>query len=141
MKINEILVEFAPGGIHQPPVIPRTPGKGPFGDDPRSSMVFTIQKLLAAGKTVFVLLPGARGLAMSTNIGPEYSYLNVKYKRWREPRHLRSHTNMLSAPLTASNDDDLILQQGSGDFTDINGRPYDYMLTARNTFHWEELGS
>ena len=55
MKINEILLELAPGGIHKPPVIPRTPGKGPFGDDPRSSMVFTIQKLLDAGKTVFVL--------------------------------------------------------------------------------------
>ena len=48
---------------------------------------------------------------------------------------------MLTAPLTASNDDDLILRPGSGDFTDINGKSYDYMLTARNTFHWEELGS
>lgn len=121
------LKEFAPGGIYKPPVIPTNPGKGPFEDDPRSQTVNQVQQLLDAGKSVFVLLPGAKGRAVGTQIGDDHSWLNVQYKGWKDPK-TRSRSR-LTVNLKADDDESLHLAPGS-QFTDNKDRPFDYTLSG-----------
>ena len=134
---GKTLKEFAPSGIYKPPVIPREPGKDPFEDDPRSSMVSKIQKLLDAGKSVFVLLPGARGRAIGTQIGNDHSWLNVQYKGWKDPK-TRSRSR-LTVNLKAADDDNMTLTPGS-QFTDNKDRPFDYTLTGNPNTSGRGLG-
>ena len=122
------LREFAPGGIYKPPVIPREPGKEPFEDDPRSQTVSKVQQLLDAGKSVFVLLPGAKGRAIGTQMGDDHSWLNVQYKGWQDPK-TRSRSR-LTVNLKADDDASLTLTPGSK-FTDNKGRPFDYTLSGQ----------
>ena len=119
--------EFAPGGIYKPPVIPREPGKGPFEDDGRSTTVSKVQQLLDAGKSVFVLLPGAKGRAVGTQVGDDHSWLNVQYKGWKDPK-TRSRSR-LTVNLNADDDASLKLTPGS-QFTDNKDRPFDYTLSG-----------
>lgn len=130
MRAKEFIVEFAPTGIYKPPTIPREPGRDPFGDDPRSQMVYKIQQLLDAGKSVFVSIPGARGRAVGTRIGDEYTWLNVRYRDFLKPK---SRTrSILTVPLNTDNDADLILSPGPRDrFIQTTGEPFDYILTAQ----------
>ena len=139
------LKEFAPTGNYKPPIIPREPGKEPFEDDPRSKTVSKVQQLLDAGKSVFVLLPGAKGRAISTKIGDDHSWLNVQYKGWQDPK-TRSRSR-LTVNLKADDDASLTLTPGSK-FTDNKGRPFDYTLSGRadtgrglGMFGMEEAGN
>jgi hypothetical protein len=76
-----------------------------------------------------VAVPGARGRAVGVQIGDSYTYVNVRFRDWRKPK---SRTRMiLSLPLNADNDSDLILSQGSGNFTQEDGSQFDYILKAR----------
>ena len=128
VKRNEQPIkEFAPGGIYKPPVIPREPGKGPFEDDGRSTTVSKVQQLLDAGKSVFVLLPGAKGRAVGTQVGNDHSWLNVQYKGWKDPK-TRSRSR-LTVNLNADDDASLKLTPGS-QFTDNKDRPFDYTLSG-----------
>ena len=120
--------EFAPTGNYKPPVIPREPGKEPFEDDPRSQTVSRVQKLLDSGKSVFVLLPGAKGRAIGTQVGDDHSWLNVQYKGWQDPK-TRSRSR-LTVNLRADDDASLTLTPGSK-FTDNRGRPFDYTLSGQ----------
>lgn len=108
--------EFAPGN-----------GKDPFDNDPRSQTVNKVQQLLDAGKSVFVLLPGAKGRAVGTQIGDDHSWLNVQYKGWKDPK-TRSRSR-LTVNLKADDDASLKLLSGS-QFTDNKDRPFDYTLTG-----------
>ena len=126
-RSNLELDEFAPGGIYKPPVIPTNPGKGPFEDDPRSQTVSKVQQLLDAGKSVFVLLPGARGRAIDTRIDDDSSWLIVQYKGWKDPK-TRSRSR-LTVNLKADDDESLHLAPGS-QFTDNKDRPFDYTLSG-----------
>ena len=123
----QTVAEFAPSGIYKPPVIPREPGKDPFEDDPRSTTVSKVQQLLDAGKSVFVLLPGARGRAIGTQISDDHSWLNVQYKGWKDPK-TRSRSR-LTVNLKADDDASLKLTPGS-QFTDNKDRPFDYTLSG-----------
>lgn len=120
--------EFAPTGNYKPPIIPREPGKDPFEDDPRSQTVSKVQQLLDAGKSVFVLLPGARGRAIGTQIRDDHSWLNVQYKGWKDPK-TRSNAR-LTVNLKAEDDASLTLTPGS-QFTDNKDRPFDYTLSGQ----------
>jgi hypothetical protein len=123
----QTVAEFAPTGNYKPPIIPRDPGKEPFEDDPRSQTVAQVQKLLDAGKSVFVLLPGARGRAVGTQIRDDHSWLNVQYKGWKDPK-TRSRSR-LTVNLKAADDASLTLTPGS-QFTDNKDRPFDYTLSG-----------
>jgi hypothetical protein len=76
---------------------------------------------------VFVLLPGAKGRAIGTQIGDDHSWLNVQYQGWKDPK-TRSRAR-LTVNLKADDDASLKLSPGS-QFTDNKDRPFDYTLTG-----------
>jgi hypothetical protein len=99
--------------------------------------VAQVQKLLDAGKSVFVLLPGAKGRAIGTQMGDDHSWLNVQYKGWKDPK-TRSRSR-LTVNLKADDDESLKLSPGS-QFTDNKDRPFDYTLTGSANTSGRGLG-
>ena len=124
----QTVTEFVPGGIYRPPIVPRDAGPDPWNDDPRSQTVQAVQRLLSAGKTVFVVVPGVKGRVIGTQITNELSWLVVQHNGWGDPK-TRSRSR-LSLRLEADDDSRLHITAGS-QFRDKKGRPFDYTVTGQ----------
>lgn len=121
------------GGSNPPPPPANPKRRDPFEDDPRSQLLYKIQQLLDAGKSVFVSIPGARGRAVGTNLKNDISWLYVRYRDFLKPKS-RSRS-ILTVPIHSDNDNDLVLSPGPRDrFIQSTGEPFDYILTARSGF-------
>jgi hypothetical protein len=83
------LNEFAPGGNFKPPVTPRKPGDGPWGDDDRSKLLQTVRQLLLAGNKIDWKVVGQMGHVVRVN---DHS---VILKRWGKPHSKINYSLML----------------------------------------------